>query len=146
MKKVYICLAVMVLFIIAAVAFRGPADNENPDYTKVQVCVVSSKEKDTTIRYGYSSSSMTEYEVVVSYGGKEYKLRNAHNAYSYRTGAYVDAYLYNGKLYANVEGVKNATPWGTLYSAALLGAFAMFIVSMLLLSKAGGKKKGEELL
>lgn len=145
MKKVCACLVLMVLCIIAAVLLRKPMDEAEADYTVVKARVVSSEEKTKRVKSGGTSSNITTYEVIVRYDGQEYELKNAHNAYSYRTGAETEAYLYNGKLYANIEGVKSATPAGKAYFAALIGAFGSFILSMLFLAKSG-KKKGEELL
>ncbi|MDE7297395.1 MAG: penicillin-binding protein [Lachnospiraceae bacterium] len=141
MKKVYICLGVMVLFIVAAVLIKKPADDAKLDYKEVKARVVSSEAKQKRIKTKYSTTYQTVYEVVVSYNGKEYDLKNAHNSYSYRKGSEVTVYLAYGKLYANIEGVRNASPLGIAHSVAIFGAFAMFILSMLLLAKVGQKNR-----
>ena len=141
MKKVYICLGLMVVCIVAAVFLRKAANNAELDYEKVKVRVVSSEKHEKRVRVNGRTSTMTEYDVVVSYQGKEYDLKNAHDTYSWREGSEKEAYFANGKMYANEEGVRNGTLAGKAYLAAVVGAFAMFIVSMLLLSKVGGKKK-----
>ncbi len=140
MKKVLICLGVMVLFIVAAVVLKKPAENAKLDYTKVKARVVSSESRQKRIKTRYSTSYQTVYDVVLSYGGKEYELKNAHNSYSYRPGSEVTVYLANGKLYADEEGVRNASPLGIARSVAIGGAFLMFIVSMVMLAKTGQKK------
>ncbi len=140
MKKVLICLGVMVLFIVAAVVLKRPAENAKLDYTKVKARVVSSESRQKRIKTRYSTSYQTVYDVVLSYGGKEYELKNAHNSYSYRPGSEVTVYLANGKLYADEEGVRNASPLGIARSVAIGGAFLMFIVSMVMLAKTGQKK------
>ena len=101
MKKVWICGIIMVICIVAAVLLRGPMDNADIDYTEVKVQVVSSETKETDIKVGNSRSTMTTYDIVVSYQGQNYDLKNAHDSYSYRKGATVTAYLSNGKMYAN---------------------------------------------
>ena len=73
--------------------------------------------------------------------GKNYDLENAHDSYSYRVGSTVTAYLANGRMYANEEGVRNATPQGTAYFAALIASFVMFFVTLILWSKAAEKKR-----
>ena len=72
---------------------------------------------------------------------KNYDLENAHDSYSYRVGSTVTAYLANGRMYANEEGVRNATPQGTAYFAALIASFVMFFVTLILWSKAAEKKR-----
>jgi len=141
MKKAGICALLMVLCIIATVLLRKPMENAEVDYTEVQVQVVSSEAKTQTARTKYSTSTQTVYEVIVRYQGKDYELKNAHNAYSYVKGRTVTAYLYNGNLYANIEGVQNATPQGTAYSVALFCSFGMFIITMVMLAKVPPKKK-----
>lgn len=141
MKKVYICLGVMVVLIVAAVFLRKAANNAELDYEKVKVRVVSSEDRSKSIRVNGSTSTIHEYDIVVSYLGKEYDLKNAHNTYSYREGSEVEVYFANGKMYADEDGVRNGTVAGKAYLVAVGGAFAMFIASMLLLSKVGSKKK-----
>lgn len=140
MKKVIICGIITVLFIIAAVILRKPMDNAELDYTEVKVQVVSSETKEKVVKTKYSRTNVTEYKVVVRYNGENYDLHNAHNSYSYRKGSTVTAYLSNGKLYANIEGVRSASPMGIAYGAALLGSFGMFIVTMVVLSKSGRRR------
>lgn len=139
MKKVFICWAVMALCIVAAVLLRKPAANAKLDYKEVKALVVSSETRQ--IRNKYSSTTQTKYEIVVRYEGKEYDLKNANNAYSYREGQYVTVYLSGGKLYANLEGVRSATPLGIACSVATAGAFLMFILSMVMLAKTGQQGK-----
>lgn len=140
MKRVAVCAVIMVLCIIATVLLRKPMENADLDYKEVTVFVVSSETRNTTVRTQYSSSHLTTHDVRVLYEGKEYELKNAHDTYSYREGTSVTAYLSNGKLYANIEGVRNGSPAGIAYFAALFGSFGMFIATMLMLAKTGQKK------
>lgn len=141
MKKVWICGIIMVICIVAAVLLRGPMDNADIDYTEVKVQVVSSETKETDIKVGNSKSTMTTYDIVVSYQGQNYDLKNAHDSYSYRKGATVTAYLSNGKMYANVEGVQTSTPVATAYFVALIGSFVMFFITICLWANAAQQKK-----
>lgn len=141
MKKVWICGIIMVICIVAAVLLRGPMDNADIDYTEVKVQVVSSETKKTDIKVGNSKSTMTTYDIVVSYQGENYDLKNAHDSYSYRKGATVTAYLSNGKMYANVEGVQTSTPVATAYFVALIGSFVMFFITICLWANAAQQKK-----
>lgn len=141
MKKVYVCGIVTVICIVATVLLRKPMDNVKLDYTEVTAQVVSSQTKKTTVRTGAHRSTLTEYEVIVSYMGKEYKLDNAHDTYSYREGADITAYLSDGKLYANVEGVRSSTPEAYAYFVALIGSFVMFFATVCLWADAAQKKR-----
>lgn len=128
MKKVWVLGIITVIFIVATVLLRGPMDNADVEYQEVKVTVVSSETKETTIKVGKTSSEMTTYDIVVNYMGQEYDLKNAHNSYSYREGSTVTAYLSNGKMYANIEGVQTSTPAATAYFVALIGSFVMFLI------------------
>lgn len=143
MKKVYVCGIITVLCIVAAVLLRSAMDNVELDYTEVKVQVVSSETKERVIKTGTSRSTITTYEIVVNYQGQNYELENAHDSYSYRQGATVTAYLSHGKLYANVEGVRNSTPAGTAYFATLIGSIVMFFVTLYLWSKASQNKRSK---
>lgn len=141
MKKVWVCGIITIICIVATVLLRGPMANADVEYTEVKVQVVSSETKETTIKVGNSHSEMTTYEIVVSYNGKNYDLKNAHDSYSYRQGSTVTAYLSNGKMYANVEGVQNSTPAATAYFAALIGSFVMFFVTICLWANVAQQKR-----
>ncbi|MCM1063238.1 MAG: penicillin-binding protein [Eubacterium sp.] len=141
MKKVWAFGIITGILIVAAVLLRGPMANADVEYEEVKVTVVSSDTVQTTYRTGYSRSTTTEYEIKVLYQGKEYDLKNAHNAYSYREGSTVTAYLSNGKLYANVEGVQTSTPVATAYFVALIGALVMFFVFICTWSSEAQKKR-----
>ncbi len=141
MKKVYISLGVMVVCIIAAVFLRKAMNSVELDYQEVKARVVSSESRQKRIRVNGRTTTQTVYDVVVSYGGKEYDLKNAHNTYMYREGADATVYLSKGKMYADLAGVRNSTPAGIAYFAALIGAFATFILAMCWWAKEGNKKK-----
>lgn len=141
MKKVCVCGVITVICIVAAVLLYGPMSNAEADYTEVKVQVVSSEEKETTIKTGSSRSTMTTYDIVVSYMGQKYDLKNAHDSYSYREGATVTAYLSNGRMYANVEGVRNSTPVAMAYFVALIGSLIMLFTTLCLWANAAQKKR-----
>ena len=143
MKKVYVCGIITVICIAAAVLLRKPMADAKLDYTEVSVEVVSSETKETTVRNGSTRTKMTTYDIVVRYMGEEYELKNAHNSYSYRQGATVTAYLSGGKIYANVEGVRNATPVAYAYFTALIGSFVMLFVTCGIWANAAQKKRKE---
>lgn len=132
MKKVYISGIITILCIVATILLWILTDNTNVDYTEVQAEVVSVAKKETSIRVNYSRHTMTEYEVIVSYMGENYELQNVHNSYLYSEGKTTTAYLYNGKLFANVEGVQTSTSAANAYFAALFISFGMFGLTLYL--------------
>lgn len=141
MKKVYACGIITIICIVATVLLRGPMDNAELDYTEVKVMVVSSGTSTTTFKAGTSRSTMTSYDIYVRYDGDEYKLKNAHDSYSYREGEFVTAYLSGGKLYANVEGVRTSTPIAYAYFTALIGSFVMLFATLLLWANVAQQKR-----
>lgn len=143
-KAAAVCGVLTVVFIIATVFFRKQMDSADLDYTEVKVQVVSSETKNTKVKTKYSSSTMTTYEVVVRYEGKEYDLKNAHNSYSYRKGATVTAYFSGGKMYANIEGIRTTSPMGIAYFVGLFGSFGLFFAALMLLAKDSDRKKKEK--
>ncbi len=130
MKKVYISGIITILCIVATVFLWILADNTDVDYTEVKAEVVSVATKETSVRVNYSRHTMTEYEVIVSYLGENYELQNVHGTYLYREGTTTTAYLSNGKLYANVEGVQSSTSAATAYFVALFSSFGMLMVTL----------------
>ena len=132
MKKVYISGIITILCIVATVFLRILMDNTDVDYTEVQAEVVSVSTKETSVRVNYSRHNMTEYEVIVNYMGENYKLQNVYGTYLYSEGKTTTAYLSNGKLYANVEGVQTSTYAAYAYFAALFISFGMFALTLYL--------------
>lgn len=137
MKKVFVCGIITVICIVAAVLLRKPMDDVELDYKEVSVDVVSSR----VVRSGTSKSKVTSYEVIVNFMGKEYRLKNVNNAYSYREGTTITAYLYNDNLYADVDGVRNSTPIAHAHFAAFICSFVMFLVTLCLWSSVAQKKR-----
>ena len=134
MKKVYISLGVMVVCIIAAVFLRKAMNSVELDYQEVKARVVSSESRQKRIRVNGRTTTQTVYDVVVSYGGKEYDLKNAHNTYMYREGADATVYLSKGKMYADLAGVRNSTPAG-------IADIGLALLQHLFWLCAGGQRK-----
>lgn len=133
-KKTVILMIATVLCIIATVILHGVVDNSDVEYEEVEVKVISSE----TVYKKILGKRQMQYEVFVSYYGKEYELKNTHSSAPYIPGRTVTAYLSNEKLYANIEGVKTSTPVAFLYFACLIASFGMLIMT---LSSFGSKKK-----
>lgn len=141
MKKVLVLGILTIIFIVATVYFRVNMDNMELEYTEVEVEVVSSETVHKTVRSKYSTSNITEYEIVVRYEGKDYDLKNAHNSYSYREGSRVKVYMANGKMYANEEGVRTSSPTGIAYFVGLIGSFILFTATLCIWAQVAQNKK-----
>lgn len=144
MKKLSAVLwIVFAVCVVAAVSLWFAMNNEKtPDYEEVKVTVVSSETKSVVNKKTHSKTDF--YDVKVSYNGEVYDLINPHNAYSYIEGRTATALLSDGKLYANVEGIKTSTPVATAYFVFLIGSFVMLIVASMYSSKVSQKKKAEK--
>lgn len=144
-KKAVILWILFVACLVTTVYLNRAVMNSDPDYEDVNVIVLSSK----TVQYvnRKTGTRTNKYEIEVMYDGERQELINAHDSYSYREGATVKAYLANGKLYANPEGVKTSTPLAKVYFGFLFGTFALFVAACMSLSKkkakAGAAKKPE---
>lgn len=131
-RKAIISTIVLLICIIATVALRFAVDRVNADYREVKATVVSSETKQVKVL----GSRQTVYEVIVRYEGQRYDLKNTHGTAAYQPGREVTVYLSNGELYANIEGVKTATPLAKVYFGSLFASFAMVVVTVTLISKA----------
>lgn len=127
-KKIVILLGVgFIVSLVLTVVFRIRMDNQDLEYEEVQVRVVSTGTESVRVRTGYSSSTTTKYDVIVQYEGRNYDLENVHGLSGYSEGKTVKAYLSNGKLYANVEGVNTSTPVAYAYFGFLIASFILFM-------------------
>ena len=137
-KKVIILWCVFVACVITTVILWFAMNNNELEYEEVKATVISSETEEIVNRK--TGSKVTIYKIKVRYDDKIYDLENAHNSYMYQEGKSVTAFLSNGKLYANVEGVKTSTPIATIYFVFLFGSFAMIFVASTYTSKLFSKK------
>lgn len=125
-KKISIVLwGAFVVCLIATVALWFAMNNTKAEYEEVSATVLSAKTEQVVNKKTHSTTNF--YKVTVSYEGEEYDLGNAHSTYEYPVGKTVKAYLSNGKLYANVEGVQTDTPVAKVYFAFLIGTFVLLM-------------------
>lgn len=126
-----VCLAVTV---VLGFALR----DSQPEYEKVSALVLSANQEKQYLGYGHT---LTKYNIRCRYDGVIYDLQNAHDTYSYTAGRTTPAYLAGGKLYANIEGVKNGSPVGILYFVFLFGAMGMGGVTLGMYSLESKRRK-----
>lgn len=145
-RNVAILWILFVIALVATVALWFAMRNAKPEFKEVEAVVISAQTNRVTVKGEYGSKSSTDfYDVKVEYDGKTYDLKNAHNTYSYPEGKTVKAYLSNGKLYANKEGVQTSTPIATVYFVFLFGTFGLLFGASVYSGKlAENKKKVKE--
>lgn len=140
-NKTAIMWIITVVCLVLTIVFWFLMNNAEISYEEVTAIVTDTSSKDVVNKK--TGSRTTFYEVKVSYEGEEYELQNVHGLSGYYEGKSVKALLSNGKLYANVEGIKSTSPVAIVYFVFLFGTFAMFIVSTTYMAKAKAKKQGE---
>ena len=123
-KKVFIIsIIAFVVGLIPTIALNIAVGNAEVEYDTVQTRVVSSESS----MGGTRRAKQTNYDVVVSYEGKEYKLRNAHTV-SYIPGRTLEAYMSDGEIYADIQGIRTSTPLSTVYFIVMgITAVAFFV-------------------
>lgn len=128
-KKLVILAGVgFVVCLVVTIIFYGRMNNQDLEYQEVQVQVVSTGSRTTNIFMRYTSSSTTQYIVEVRYNGEIYDLKNVISLSGYSEGRIVKAYLSNGKMYANVEGVNTSTTVAYIYFGFLFATFILFFI------------------
>lgn len=138
-KQIIILWSIFVACVIATIGLWFATNNITPEYEEVQVTVVSSETKQVVNKQTGSRTNF--YEVKVKYNGEVYDLGNPHSAREFPKGKTVKAYLSNGKLYANIEGVKTSTPVATAYFVFLFASFGMLMFAAIQTSKVSQKNK-----
>ncbi len=138
-NKAAIMWGITVICLVLTIVFWFLMNNAEISYEEVSAIVTATSSKDVVNKK--TGSRTTFYEVKVRYDGKEYELKNVHGLSGYSKGKSVKALLSNGKLYANVEGIKSTSPVAIVYFVFLFGTFAMFIVSATCMSKSKTKNK-----
>lgn len=138
-KKTMILWAIFLICVVITVALWFAMNNSEIQYEEVKAMVISSSTKQ--LKNKKTGSTYNSYEVKVTYNGETYDLKNAHSSYEYPEGKMVKAYLSNGNLYANVEGIKSTTPVAIAYFAFLFGSIAMLVVALM---NTGKKAKNKD--
>lgn len=125
--------------LVLTIALNFVMRNAKVSYEEVTATVVSTATKELVNKK--TQNRTTFYEVKVNYDGKEYDLQNVHGLSGYVKGRKVKALLSNGKLYANVEGIKSTSPAATVYFVFLFATLGMLFVSATYSSKMKEKQK-----
>lgn len=140
-NKTVIMWIITAICLVLTIAFWVLINNAEVQYEEVTAYVIDTS-SDTVVNKK-TGSRTTFYKVKVKYEGEEYELQNVHSLSQYSKGKSVKALLSNGKLYANVEGIKSTSPVAIIYFIFLFGTFGMLIASSTYMSKAKAKKQEE---
>ncbi len=140
-NKVAIMWGITAFCLIMTVVFWFLMNKVELNYEEVTAIVTNTSSKDIVNKD--TGNRTTFYEIIVEYEGEEYELQNVHGLSGYYKGKSVKALLSNGKLYANVEGIKSTSPVAIVYFIFLFGTFGMLIASSTYMSKAKQKEKTE---
>ena len=132
-NKVAIMWMITLICFILTIVFWFLMNDAKVEYKEVTVVVTSNSSREVVNQN--TGSRTTFYEVKVKYDGKEYELQNVHSLVGYAKGRSVKALLSNGKLYANIEGIKSTTPVAIIYFVFLFSTFGMLILSSSYMSK-----------
>ncbi len=138
-KKVFILWGLFVVCVAVTVGLWFKMNEAELDYEEVEVKVLNAVTKQVKNRN--NRSTYNTYEITVEYDGEEYSLENAHSASGYLKGRTVKAYLSNGRLFANEEGVRTSTPVATVYFVFLFGSFGMLLWAAMESGKHFQKKR-----
>ena len=118
-----------VLSLIGCIAVRVYADTK-AEYSYEEVTAVVTDHQRSTYK------GRTSVEVTVAYQGQLYRLINVKSGGApYMVGYTTQAYLSDGKMYANIDGIKSKSVWGKRYflllgSTVLLGFLAVVLTAV----------------
>ncbi|MDD3222633.1 MAG: hypothetical protein EOM34_00370 [Clostridia bacterium] len=111
-----------IVFLAGGIATYILNANETYNYTKVQAVVTNCESDDGTF------GRHRKPTVTVRYNGEDYKLQNVlQESWYYYQGRQVDAYAADGKLYANIEGIRSTSTLGKIYFVFLFGLMFLLI-------------------
>ena len=117
-KKALIVLLIIIL--VCAISFVGTnyfgnkAKNHTYDYETIK-CIVT----DGYVKYGKYS----ETKIYVEYKGKEYTLQQPGASYNYLINKEIEAYLYNGKIYADYDDIQHDSKDGKIAGVFIIIRF-----------------------
>ncbi len=138
-NKVTIMWIITAICLILTIVFWFLTNKAEVNYEEVTAIVTDTSSSEVINRK--IGSRTVSYKVKVMYEGKEYDLQNVHSLVGYSKGSSVKALLSDGKLYANVEGIKSSSPVAIIYFVFLFGTFGMLIASSVFMSKMKAKKQ-----
>lgn len=147
-KRKFVALSIvsgvlLAVFFMVAVVFYILNQNQRLSYTSVKVDVVS-------VHSRTPLSKTDSDKVVVTYNGQTYEVNHLRTDEVAKYQSHMimntpaDAYLANGKLYSNVDGVRSGTVIGTVYFVFLFGTMGLIFTTAVLIGCVVEAKKREK--
>lgn len=128
-KRIKYSAMALVFSVIITVLLYIMALNTTGKYEKVQVQVVDIEV--VTEKYLVKPNYLPDkqkYKITVAYKGKNYNLENVTTPSAYsKFQPMISAYYANGKMYANIEGIKSTTSQANIYFVGLGVTFILMV-------------------
>ncbi|MBE5922904.1 MAG: hypothetical protein E7271_00360 [Lachnospiraceae bacterium] len=144
-KKLSIVSGILLaVFLLMAVVFYVLSYNQHLSYKVVQVNVIS-------VDIANPLSKIDKDKVVVEYNGKNYEVENLMTNETLKYHTYLnsqkpaDAYFANGRIFANVDGIRTTTVIGMIYFVFLFGTLILIFTTAILIGcvvEANKREKG----
>ena len=142
-KLSIVSVILLAVFFLMTVAFYVLSHNQHLSYKVVQVNVISVDIKNPL-------NKIDKDKVVVEYNGKSYEVENLMTNETLKYHTYLssqkpaDAYLANGRIFANVDGIRSTSMIGMIYFVFLFGTLILIFTTAILIGCVVEAKKREK--
>ena len=142
-KLSIVSVILLAVFFLMTVAFYVLSHNQHLSYKVVRVNVISVDIKNPL-------NKIDKDKVVVEYNGKSYEVENLMTNETLKYHTYLssqkpaDAYLANGRIFANVDGIRSTSMIGMIYFVFLFGTLILIFTTAILIGCVVEAKKREK--
>ena len=143
-KKFSIVSAILLaVFFLMTVVFYVLSHNQLLSYKVVQVNVIS-------VDIENPLNKIDKDKVVVEYNGKNYEVENLMTNETLKYHTYLssqkpaDAYFANGRIFANIDGIRSTSMIGMIYFVFLFGTLILILTTAVLIGCVVEAKKREK--
>lgn len=143
-KKFSIVSAILLaVFFLMTVVFYVLSHNQILSYKVVQVNVIS-------VDIENPLNKIDKDKVVVEYNGKNYEVENLMTNETLKYHTYLssqkpaDAYFANGRIFANIDGIRSTSMIGIIYFVFLFGTLILIFTTAVLIGCVVEAKKREK--
>lgn len=142
-KLSIVSVILLAVFFLMTVAFYVLSHNQHLSYKVVQVNVISVDIKNPL-------NKIDKDKVVVEYNGKSYEVENLMTNETLKYHTYLssqkpaDAYFANGRIFANVDGIRSTSMIGMIYFVFLFGTLILIFTTAILIGCVVEAKKREK--
>lgn len=142
-KLSIVSVVLLAVFFLMTVAFYVLSHNQHLSYKVVQVNVISVDIKNPL-------NKIDKDKVVVEYNGKSYEVENLMTNETLKYHTYLSsqkpacAYFANGRIFANVDGIRSTSMIGMIYFVFLFGTLILIFTTAILIGCIVEAKKREK--